>query len=164
VTSDDFTNIETALTVRSVLGGDLGEIPLALRVLDRNLAGKVQRNFGFHNVFSTAALAAPWFVGAALGLEVVATFSVERQPFLVGRLEVAEAGGLAGIAMQDLLADTRVICLRRGGQDGAFEYPPRRDTLFAGGDRAYVLGSDEDILRVLRQDQRHLGEARLVGD
>ena len=56
--------------------------------------------------------------------------------------------------MADLSAQTRVIALRRSGPDGDFEHPPRRGTRFEGGDQAYLLGADEEILRVLRQDQR----------
>ncbi len=56
-------------------------------------------SFGFHWVRSTAALAAPWFVGAALGLDILTTFYVDRQPMLIGRLTVAEAGGLRGQTM-----------------------------------------------------------------
>ena len=60
----------------------------------------VEEAFGFHNVRSTAALAAPWFVGAALGLDVLGTFYVDRTPFLVGRIAVAAGGGLDGLAMR----------------------------------------------------------------
>ena len=154
LSSDDFTNIETALVARDLLGERWGEVPVILRVLDRNLAQKIEERFGFRHVRSTAALAAPWFVGAALGLDLLASFFVDRQPFLVGRLPIAPGGGLQGLAMADLSAQTRVIALRRSGPDGDFEHPPRRGTRFEGGDQAYLLGADEEILRVLRQDQR----------
>jgi hypothetical protein len=104
-------------------------------------------------VRSTSALAAPWFVGAALGLDVLGTFYVDRRPFLVGRLQVAPGGGLEGLAMQDLSARTRVIALSRASGHGALEHPPRRGTRFAGGDEAYLLGPYDELLRVLRRDQ-----------
>ena len=49
--------------------------------------------FKFHHVWSTSALAAPWFVGAVLGLEVLATFYVRNQPFLVARLTARPTAG-----------------------------------------------------------------------
>ena len=45
-------------------------------------------------------------MGAALGLDVLSTFYVDQQPFLVGRVTVAPQGGLQGLAMADLSART----------------------------------------------------------
>jgi len=153
LTSADLTNIETGLSVREALAERWEAVPVVLRVFDRNLAHMMERNFGFRHVRSTSALAAPWFVGAALGLDVLGTFYVDQQPFLVGRARVAPGGGLEGLAMQDLSARTRVIALRRADGDGTLEHPPRRGTRFAGGDQAYLLGPYDEILRVLRRDQ-----------
>ena len=57
--------------------------------------------------------------------------------------------------MQDLSAQTRVIALSRAS-DGALEHPPRRGTVFAAGDRAFLLGPYEELLRVLQRDQTPL--------
>jgi len=154
LTSADLTNIETGLAVRESLADRWDDVPVVLRVFDRDLARMMERNFGFHNVRSTSALAAPWFVGAALGLDVLETFYVDQQPFLVGHLSIAPGGGLQGLAMQDLSARTRVIALRRASDAGVLEHPPRRGTRFAGGDDAYLLGPYEELLEVLRHDQR----------
>ncbi len=125
LTSEDLTNIETGLAVRETLGLRWEHVPVVLRVFDRDLARMMEQNFGFRHVRSTSALAAPWFVGAALGLDVLETFYVDQQPFLVGRLTIAAGGGLQGLAMQDLSARTRVIALRRAETGGALEHPPR---------------------------------------
>jgi len=154
LTSADLTNIETGLAVRESLGDRWDEVPVVLRVFDRDLARMMERNFGFRHVRSTSALAAPWFVGAALGLDVLETFFVDQQPFLVGRLSIASGGGLQGLAMQDLSARTRVIALSRASADGELEHPPRRGTRFEGGDQAYLLGPYDELLDVLRRDQR----------
>ncbi len=153
LTSADFTNIETGLAVRESLGDRWEEVPVVLRVFDRQLGRMMERNFGFRYVRSTSALAAPWFVGAALGLDVLETFYVDRQPFLVGAVSVTPGGGLEGLAMQDLSARTRVIAISRAASAGQLEHPPRRGTRFAGGDRAYLLGPYEELLSVLRRDQ-----------
>ena len=122
------------------------------RVFDRDLGHMMERSFGFRHVRSTSALAAPWFVGAALGLDVLSTFYVDQQPFLVGGVTVAHGGGLEGLAMADLSSRTRVIALSRAA-GGELEHPPRRGTRFAGGDQAYVLGPYEELLSVLQRDQ-----------
>jgi Trk K+ transport system NAD-binding subunit len=152
LTSADLTNIETGLSVRESLGVRWDDVPVVLRVFDRELAHMMERSFGFRHVRSTSALAAPWFVGAALGLDVLSTFYVDQQPFLVAGLSVAPNGGLQGLAMQDLSSRTRVIALSRAA-DGVLEHPPRRGTVFAGGDTAFLLGPYEELLRVLQRDQ-----------
>ena len=73
---------------------------MVLRVFDRGLARMMELNFGFQHVRSTSALAAPWFVGASLGLDIIETFYVDQQPFIVGRLVIAPGGGLQGLAMR----------------------------------------------------------------
>jgi Trk K+ transport system NAD-binding subunit len=155
LTSADLTNIETGLAVRESLGDRWDQVPVVLRVFDRALARMMERNFGFGHVRSTSALAAPWFVGAALGLGVLETFYVDQQPFLVGKLSISAGGGLEGLAMQELSARTRVIAIGRedGGQ---LEHPPRRGTRFQGGDDAYLLGPYDELVGVLRRDQRTL--------
>lgn len=152
LTSDDLVNIETGLAVRDQLGERWTTVPVVLRLFDRQLAVTVEQSFGFQHVRSTAALAAPWFVGAALGLDVLGTFYVEHQPFLIATLSVAAGGGLDGLAMQDLSARTRVIAICRAAGNGQLEHPPRSGTRFGAGDRAYLVGPYEELLQVLRRD------------
>ncbi|GAA4712121.1 NAD-binding protein [Nocardioides conyzicola] len=150
LTSDDLANIETGLAVRDLLGDRWTDVPVALRLFDRRLAGTVAGSFDFRYVRSPAALAAPWFVGAALGLDVIDTFYVGDLPMLVARLTIPERSGLDGLAMRDLEARILVVSLVRS--DGRTEHPPRRDTRFAAGDVAYLVGPHEELLQLLRTD------------
>jgi Trk K+ transport system NAD-binding subunit len=126
-------------------------VPVVLRVFDRELGRTVERHFGFDHVQSTSALAAPRFVGAALGLDILGSFTVGEQAFLIGRLPVVPGRGLVGMAMQDLSARIRVVAIARAGSLGDLEHPPRRDTRFAPGDQAYLIGPYEELLQVLRR-------------
>jgi hypothetical protein len=170
LTSNDLTNIETGLAIRDALDARWDAVPVVVRLFDRQLALTIENTFGFRHVRSTAALAAPWFVGAALGLEILSTFYVEHQPFLLGRLNVAVGGGLDGLPMSQLSGRTRVIGIRRGRPDHPddpddpdhlprphqeqppLEHTPRRDTRFAAHDVAYLVGPYEELLQVLRRD------------
>jgi Trk K+ transport system NAD-binding subunit len=154
LTSNDLANIETGLAVDDLLGERHTDVPVVLRVFDRQLAATIEKNFEFRNVRSTSALAAPWFVGAALGLKILNTFYVEDQPFLVGMLTVTAGGGLTGRPMSDLSAQIRVIAIARTRNPDALEHPPRRDTRFEPGDQAYLVGPYEELLRVLRHERR----------
>ncbi len=152
LTSDDLVNLETGLAVRDQLGERWAQVPVVLRLFDDQLAHTVESSFGFGSVRSTAALAAPWFVGAALGLDVLGTFYVGHQPLLVGRLTVAPGGGLDGLAMGELSERTRVVAISRADGDGRLEHPPRRGTRFRAGDQAFLIGPYEELLLVLRRD------------
>jgi Trk K+ transport system NAD-binding subunit len=152
LTSSDLANIETGLAVDELLGDRRDAVPVVLRVFDHQLARTLQSSFNFRHVRSTSELAAPWFVGAALGLDVLNTFYVDQQPFLVGRLTVAVSGGLAGQTMQGLSARIRVVAISRADTNGRLEYPPRRDTRFAAGDQAYLIGPYDEIIGVLKRD------------
>jgi len=145
LTSDDLVNIEAGLAVRDQLGDRWAEVPVVLRLFDRDLSEAVEEGFDFRYVRSTAALAAPWFVGAALGLDVLGTFYVDRTPFMVGRMRVG--AGLDGRALHELSARTRVVGLVR--MEGGFDRAPRRDTRLTDGDVAYVVGPYEELLALL---------------
>ena len=162
LTSDDLANLETGLAVRDQLGARWDRTPVVLRMFDPQLARSVRHNFGFRNVRSTAALAAPWFVGAALGLDVLNTFYVGDEPLLVARLKVTRGGGLDGLAMRDLGARTRILAISRTFDQGYLEHPPRRGTRLRAGDEAYLIGPYEELLAVLRRDRPTpgLGEPR----
>ncbi len=152
LTSDDLVNLETGLAVRDALGSRWVDVPVVLRVFDRALGHRLEKTFDFHHVWSTAALAAPWFVGAALGLEVLATFYVRNRPFLVARLTIGHDGELVGLAMRELGARIRVVGIIRAGA-ARLEYPPRRDTRFSAGDTAFLVGPYEELLSVLRRQR-----------
>ncbi|MGU3291150.1 NAD-binding protein [Williamsia sp. M5A3_1d] len=167
LTSDDVINIETGIAVRGALGdrfagGQHRPVPVVLRVFDRGMGDAVAARFGFRHVRSTAELAAPWFIGAALGLEILGTFSVQSTSFMVGRVRIRADGGLVGVEMRELSANTRVIAIRRAsgeGGAGELEYPPRRGTKFASGDDAFVVGPYRELLAVL-EHQRAASDAR----
>jgi Trk K+ transport system NAD-binding subunit len=153
VTSDDLANLETGLAVRDQLGARWETTPVVLRIFDPQLARSVKDSFGFTLVRSTAALAAPWFVGAALGLDVLSTFYAGDEPLLVARLTITPQGGLHGLAMNDLAARTRVLAIRRAADKAILEHPPRRRTRFRPDDEAYLIGPYTELLTVLRRDR-----------
>jgi Trk K+ transport system NAD-binding subunit len=165
LTSDDLTNIETGLAVRERLGERWSEVPVVLRVFDRQLGHRLEQSFGFRHVWSTSAIAAPWFVGATLGMEVLFTFYVGNHPFLLARLRVSEGGGLDGLAMRELPGRIRVVAIRRAQRADQLEHPPRRDTRLAPGDDAFLAGPSVELLELLRHDRSgHVRRPPAAGD
>jgi Trk K+ transport system NAD-binding subunit len=157
LTSDDLANLETGLAVRDQLGPRWPATPVVLRIFDPQLAHSVKDTFGFRHVRSTAALAAPWFVGAALGLDVLSTFYAGDEPLLIARLTVTPGGGLEGLRMDELTGRTRVLALRRAADRSVLEHPPRRTTRFHQADEAYLIGPYDELLTVLRRDRHSPG-------
>jgi Trk K+ transport system NAD-binding subunit len=152
MTSDDMTNIEIALAVRDRLGDRWGDVPVVVRVFDRELGARLEQSFAFRHVWSTAAISAPWLVGAVLGMDVLFSFYVGNRTFLLARMRVTPDGGLAGVAMNELGARIRVIAIDREA-GGELEHPPRRDTRLMPGDDAYLAGPYEELQRVLRRER-----------
>jgi Trk K+ transport system NAD-binding subunit len=157
LTQDDMVNIETGIVLREMLGPRVmpqvvrPEVPLVLRVYDRALGAAVAQRFGFENVRSTVELAAPWFIGAAMGLQVLGTFSVGQRYFMVGGMRVAVGSELDGLQMFELSTQTRVIAITR--QDAPVKLHPRRDARLRGGDTVYVVGPYRELLATLRKGQ-----------
>lgn len=154
LTEHDMVNIETGLVVREMTGdADDAETrtPIVLRIYDKAVGAAVGRWLDFNHVRSTVDLATPWFIGAAMGLDVLGTFSVGQRSFMVGGVTVAPGSDLDGMRIAELSTLTRVIAVVRGG--GAAELHPRRDTVFGAGDTAYLVGPYHELLETLRRGQ-----------
>jgi voltage-gated potassium channel Kch len=173
VTRDDMINIETGIILAEMLGprvlpevNRLAEVPLVLRVYDRALGIAVAQRFGFENVRSAVELAAPWFIGAASGLEVLGTFSVGQSSFMVGAMRVAPGSDLDGLQMIEMSTQIRVIAFNR--QDAPLQLRPRRGDRLRGGDTVYLVGPYRELLATLRRGlplrQPATGEERLGDD
>jgi Trk K+ transport system NAD-binding subunit len=157
LTRDDMVNIETGIVLDEMLGPRVmprvnrPEVRLVLRVYDRALGFAVAQRFGFENVRSTVELAAPWFIGAAMGLQVLGTFSVGQHAFMVGAMHVEAGSELDGLRMFELSTQTRVIAITR--RDAPVKLHPRRDVRLRAGDTAYLVGPYRELLATLRQAQ-----------
>ncbi|MBS4729219.1 NAD-binding protein [Mycobacterium sp. SM1] len=163
LTRDDMINIETGIVLLEMLvpGAlhkvDRTDVPLVLRVYDRTLGFAVAQRFGFENVRSTDELAAPWFIGAAMGLQVLGTFSVGQSSFMVGAMHVAEGSELDGRPIPGLSTKIRVIAITRGYNDVTLH--PRRGTRLSAGDTVYLVGPYRELLATLRQGRASEPEA-----
>src|ERR1700761_8434833 len=148
VAGHDMKNIETGIVLLEILGSDT-EVPIVMRVQGRALSTAVNRRFGFENVRSVVDLAAPWFIGAAMGLQVLGTFWVGQRSFMVGAMLVAEGSELDGLQMMHMSTQTRVIAITR--QDGPASLRPRRDSRLQAGDTAYLIGPYRELIATLRK-------------
>jgi Trk K+ transport system NAD-binding subunit len=150
LTQDDMVNIETGIVLRELLNHN-SSAPIVLRIYDRALGSAVGHRFGFEYVRSTVDLAAPWFIGAAMGLDVLGTFSVGQRSFMIGGVKVRPGSELDGISMSELSTQTRVIAIERDNEP--IQLHPRRDSRLTAGDTAYLVGPYRELLTSLRKGQ-----------
>jgi Trk K+ transport system NAD-binding subunit len=157
LTQDDMLNIETGIVLREMLSPRVTpevirpEVPIVLRVYDRALGAAVAARFDFDYVRSTVDLATPWFIGAAMGLQVLSTFSVGQRSFMVGGVHVEPGSTLDGLRMDELSTQTRVIAITR--DDAPTTLHPRRGVRLKAGDTAYLIGPYRELLDTLRKGQ-----------
>jgi Trk K+ transport system NAD-binding subunit len=155
LTRDDIINIETGIVLAEMLGKKTAtrehwtDIPLVLRVYDRTLGFAVAQRFGFENVRSTVELAVPYFIGAAIGLQVLGTFSVGQASFVVGGMQVAAGSELDGLRMFELSTQARVIAIVTS--NGLLKLHPRRDARLHADDTVYLVGPYRELIDTLRR-------------
>lgn len=148
VTNDDLVNIEIGLSVRGLVGQR--PLPIAVRIFGRNLARVLTAMSEEWKPRSLAELAAPWFIGAALGMEVVGTFYVGSAPYMAARLPIRPGSRFDGILVDDFRINTRVAAIQRASS-GALESPPPVNARLHAGDVAYVVGHYQDLFEVLER-------------
>ncbi|MCK9875943.1 NAD-binding protein [Frankia sp. Ag45/Mut15] len=159
LTSDGLANLEAVLSAREAhdeLRGGRGaadELRVVLRTVDTTMADEVERRFGIHTARSAADLATPYFVGVALGYDVLSTFYVDRTPFLVARMTVRGGGHLVGPTLQELATGTRVLAVRPASAADAANSRPGRHTRLCAGDALLVVGPVTRIVDMVRRNQ-----------
>jgi Trk K+ transport system NAD-binding subunit len=167
LTQDDVVNIETGIVLREMLSARVmpevvrPDVPVVLRIYDRALGTAVAHRFHFENVRSTVELATPWFIGEAMGLQVLGTFSVGQRSFMVGGVLVEAASELDGLRMVELSTQTRVIAIARDG--APLQLHPRRETELAAGDTAYLVGPYRELLDTLSKGRTPVSPAPSPG-
>lgn len=103
-TDRDLVNLSIALDARRLNPG----LVQVVRMFDQHLAPHMGRMLEVRGPFSTTALAAPVFVAAALGDEVVECLSIAGAPFVVAEVR-SGAGGTSGGEMPFLRASKDAV-------------------------------------------------------
>lgn len=161
LTSDDVTNLETALIGRAVHrqaqrgSGAVGTGPetslrVVLRLFDEGFAQRVKRAFGIDHSRSVSYLAAPAFAAAMMGREVVDAISVGRRVLLVAELPVGAGSELEGKFCPDVGRpyEVRLIAVRTGRAGQTLWSLPERRPLVRT-DRLLVVATRNGLAGLL---------------
>ncbi|MEV4533353.1 NAD-binding protein [Asanoa sp. NPDC049518] len=145
LSTDDVSNLETALLGRALHGGRLRVV---LRLYDEDFARRVKRTFDIDLSRSVSYLAAPAFAAALFGREVIDAIPVGRRVLLVADIPVGAGSDLEGRLCPevDRPTEVRLIAVRTGriGQT-LWTVPERRrlvrtDRLIVVATRAGLAG------------------------
>ncbi len=141
----DLDNLRVAVTAHEAAP----HVPVVLRAFDPALADQLEQGLNIRRAYSVSALAAPAFIAAACGDEVLETLRLGDGEVPICRLTVRAGSPLAGQTPSEV--ETRLRCsvvarLRSGGwqpvggEDG---------TALAVGDSVLVGGPLSSVLRAL---------------
>ncbi|MDM4720197.1 NAD-binding protein [Micromonospora sp. WMMA1363] len=154
LTSDDVTNLETALlgraAYRAAHGPSAEPLRVVLRLFDGGFAQRVQRTFGINHSRSVSYLAAPAFAAAMMGREVIDTISVDRRIILVAELPVGAGSDLEGRYCPEIsvAGAVRVIAMRTGRAGQTIWSLPERRPLVRT-DRLVVVATRAGLAALL---------------
>lgn len=91
-TDSDWTNLETAVRARKLRPG----VRVILRQFEDELTAEIQAKFMVEAVISRSAVAATTFVYAAIGGEIVETFALADQKYVLARLPLGPTSPMLG--------------------------------------------------------------------
>ncbi|NDJ53524.1 MAG: hypothetical protein GYB68_10620, partial [Chloroflexi bacterium] len=150
-TNNDLVNLEIASRIRE----NNPNIRLVMRMFDDDFAQVMAERFDISAVFSSSALAAPAFAGAATGTEIIQTFKVADTVLAMGRLEVQPGCRLDGATVREVETEVDVsVVFWQGANSAKIDVHPARDHLIRSGDTIAVVAGIPDIKRLASEWNR----------
>ncbi|HEX6487884.1 MAG TPA: NAD-binding protein [Candidatus Dormibacteraeota bacterium] len=147
-TDDDATNLEIALTARTLHP----DLKVVIQLHDPDLAARVQRAIGTGVSRSTASVAAPAFVSAAIGHDIVSTLPVGERTLVIARATVKE-GAQANGRHLGWLVDGPYARILKVEQDGVAEWMPNPERPVTAGDELVVVATRKGLDGVLARTE-----------
>jgi voltage-gated potassium channel len=115
-TDNDLANLESAIHCRELNPS----ARIVLRMFDAALARKVKDKFEIHAAYSSSALSAPVFAGAALDVEVQQSFTIGDEVISIARLEIRPGARLNGMtvgAVEESFDVSIIMAIQNGAKD-----------------------------------------------
>ncbi len=145
-TDQDLANIETAFHVQTVNPG----ARVVLRFFEDEIVDAIRKSFDVDAVISRSALAAVNFAHAALGVEIIKTFQMGWQRYVLARVPLDEHSPLLERTLKEVgeTEDITVVFLRR---EGCLQLEPPPDLVLQPGDDLFVFADSGRLNCLLRQ-------------
>jgi Trk K+ transport system NAD-binding subunit len=148
VSSDDVTNLQSALNARAVRP----DLRVVLRLFDDDFARRVQTAFNIDISRSVSRLVAPAFAAAMLERDVLATIPVDRHALLVAEVQVCAGAPLEGLPLSraERPLSVRVIGMSAAGSSRV-DWTPDHGRVLTAGDRIKIVARRAGLRALLEQ-------------
>jgi len=162
LSDDDLDNLRVAVAASEVSTN----VPVVLRAFDPALADQLEQGLNIRRAYSMSALAAPAFIAAACGDEVVETLRLGDGEVPICRLTVRPDSPLVGKTTAQIKSRFGCAILARDApNDGRVLWRPIRgegdaDGPLAEGEGVLVGGPLSDVLRLTLRNADWLREGR----
>jgi voltage-gated potassium channel Kch len=152
ITSDDVTNLETALLARTLPREEPEQLQVTLRLFDGEFAARIQQTFHLARSYSVSYLAVPSFAARMLG-QALDTIAVGRRVLLVAELIIDRHAMLAsGHTVGDLLRPGEAWLLELTTIDGK-QLPSTmaRGRRLYHGEKLLMVGTRRGLARLIAE-------------
>jgi Trk K+ transport system NAD-binding subunit len=155
LTSDDLTNVTTALLVRKINP----TARVVVRMFNQNLVERLGAAMKNTVALSVSGLTAPLLALTAVTGDALGAFRLDDGPRQVSEIVVASNSSLAGKRIADLAREHRLLPMAftpAGGGKSQFLLDVTAETPLSSGDRLVVCGSPMDLLRLVERERGEL--------
>ena len=152
-TGHDHTNLEAIMKARHMNP----DIRIVARVWDAEFAEQISDFMNVETIFSSSDLAAPAFAGAALGIEITQTLTVQDVDYSMIRLTVQSGSFLDGKDV-GTLQEKNDMDIVLHGRDTSIEIQPSRDFIVQAGDTLVIFSRHDQIINIATRN--HNGQKR----
>jgi Trk K+ transport system NAD-binding subunit len=133
-TNHDWVNLETMVRVHRLNP----QARLVLRLFDDELAGEIKGKFAVEAIISRSAVAALSFAYAAVGGQVVETFTLADQAYVLAQMTVPAASPLAGQTLGQLSLEQGVTVVAHHHR-GQLRVEPQPESKIFPGDNLFIF-------------------------
>jgi voltage-gated potassium channel len=149
-TSNDYMNLEVTMRAR-----DLNpDIRIVVRMWEDQFADQIQRFMNVEAVLSATDLAAPSFAGAALGIDITQTLTINGEEYSMIRLVVEEGSFMDGMTIA-ALQDEHNMDIVLHGRDGQVEVHPPSEDIVHSGDTLVIFARHNKIIDVVGRNRKN---------
>ena len=127
---------------------------LIVRMWDSRFANQLKRYVGVEAVLSASELAAPAFAGAAFGVEIAQTLTVQNEAYTVFNLIIEPGSFMEGKTIDHIQEenDIDIVLVER---DRRVEVHPRGTIVIKAGDKVVIFARHRQIMSIIEANRRH---------
>jgi Trk K+ transport system NAD-binding subunit len=145
---DDLDNLRAAIACQAVAPS----VPVVIRAFDATLSDQLERGLNVRRAYSVSSLAAPSFVAAALGADVMETLRLGDVEVPIAGLDLREGSPLAGLTASRIKQTYHCALLGHARGGGPWRAAAGDHLVLDSGDGIAVGGRLHDVLRMAQEN------------